>query len=84
MAVPVSYYIAYDYFMMQYNSSELGEELCSVSSSLPLRVHKLYIRVSFFGHFFKMAAALCCIQIAVIINRENTFPFIPYWVMVVC
>jgi hypothetical protein len=45
----------------QYDSWELGEELCPVSSSLPLRVHKLkvYIRVSFSDTFFKMAAALC-------------------------
>ena len=53
MAVPVSYYVAYDYFMMQYNSSELGEELCSVSSSLPLRVHKVYIRVSYLDPFLR-------------------------------
>ena len=40
----------------KYDSLELGEELCPVSSSLLLRVYKVYI---IFGHFFKMAAALC-------------------------
>ena len=43
----------------QYDSWELGEELCPVYSSLPLRVHYVYIRVSFSNTFFKMAAALC-------------------------
>ena len=35
----------------KYDSSELREELCPVSSSLPLRVHKVYIRVSFSDTF---------------------------------
>ena len=35
----------------KYDSSELGEELCHVSSSLPLRVHKVCIRVSFSDTF---------------------------------
>ena len=35
----------------KYDSSELGEELCHVSSSLPLRVHKVYIRISFSDTF---------------------------------
>jgi hypothetical protein len=48
--------------IFEYDSSELGEELFPVSSSLPLRAHKLYIRVSFSGHFFKMGAALCYID----------------------
>jgi hypothetical protein len=37
----------------QYDSSELGEELCPVSSFLPLRVHKVYIRVSFSDTFLR-------------------------------
>jgi hypothetical protein len=37
----------------QYDSWELGEELCPVSSSLPLRVHKVYIRVSFSDTFLR-------------------------------
>ena len=68
---------------LQYDSSELGEELYPMSSSLPLRVHKVYIRVSFSDTLFKMTASPL-LQIAVIISRENCFPFIPYWVVVVC
>jgi hypothetical protein len=37
--------------IIQYDSSELGEELCPVSSSLPLSVNKVYIRVSFSDTF---------------------------------
>ena len=37
----------------QYDSSELEEELCPLSSSLPLRVHKVYIRVSFSDTFLR-------------------------------
>ena len=37
----------------KYDSSELGEELCPVSRSLSLRVHKLYIRVSFSDTFLR-------------------------------
>ena len=37
----------------KYDSSELGEELCPVSRSLSLRVHKLYIRVSFLDTFLR-------------------------------
>ena len=37
----------------QYDSSELGEELCPVSTSLPLRAHKVYIRVSFSDTFLR-------------------------------
>jgi hypothetical protein len=37
----------------EYDSSELVEELCPVSSSLPLRVHKVYIRVSFSNIFLR-------------------------------
>ena len=39
--------------LIEYDSSELGEELRPVSSSLPLRVHKVYIRVSFSDTFLK-------------------------------
>ena len=35
------------FIFLQYDSAELGEELCPMSSSLPLRVHKVCIRVSF-------------------------------------
>jgi len=50
---------------IQYNSSELGEELCPVSSFLPLRVHKLHIRVSFSGTFLKWLS----------LSAEKNFPF---------
>ena len=53
---------------LQYDSSELGEELYPMSSSLPLRVHKVYIRVSFSDTLFKMTASPL-FQIAVIISR---------------
>ena len=39
--------------LIEYDSSELGEELRPVSSSLSLRVHKVYIRVSFSDTFLK-------------------------------
>jgi hypothetical protein len=57
----------------QYDSSELGEELCPVSSSLPLRVHTVYIRVSFSDTFLRwlppFATNSCHYQL-----RKN-FPF---------
>ena len=57
----------------QYHSSELGEELCPVSSSLSLRVHKVYIRVSFSDTFLRwlppFATNSCHYQ-----QRKN-FPF---------
>jgi hypothetical protein len=43
------------FIFLQYDSSELGEELCPVSSSLPLRVHKVCIRVSFSDTFLRMS-----------------------------
>ena len=66
--------------LIEYGSSELGEELRPVSSSLPLRMHKVYIRVSFSDTFLKWLPAI----IAVIISREKTFPLIPYWVVGAC
>ena len=45
------------------------EELCPVSSSFPLRVHKVYIRVSFLDTLFKWLPPF-----AVIISREKHFP----------
>ena len=68
--------------LLKYDSSELGEELCPVSSSLPLRVHKVYIRVSFSDTFVRWLPPF--VTIAVIISREKTFPLLPYWVVVVC
>ena len=56
----------------QYDSSELGEELCPMSSSLPLSVHKLYIRVSFSDTFLRWLPPYV-VSIAVIISREITF-----------
>ena len=44
---------AYGVYISQCDSSELREELCPVSSSLPLRVHKVYIRVSFSDTFLR-------------------------------
>jgi hypothetical protein len=40
-------------FIQQYDSSELGKELCPMSSSLPLRIHKVYIRFSFSDPFLR-------------------------------
>ena len=51
---------------IQCNSSELGEELCPVSSFLPLRVHKLHIRVSFSDTFFLKWLSL---------SADKNFPF---------
>jgi len=55
-----------------------GEELCPVSNSLPLRVHKLYIRVSFSDTFLRWLPPFvtnsCHYQ-----QRKKPFPFIPYW-----
>jgi hypothetical protein len=57
----------------QYHSSELGEELCPVSSFLPLSVHKVYIRISFSDTFLRwlplFATNSCHYQ-----QRKN-FPF---------
>ena len=59
--------------IIQYDSSELGEELCPVSSSLPLSVNKVYIRVSFSDTFWRwlppFVANSCHYQ-----QRKN-FPF---------
>jgi hypothetical protein len=77
----ISYYLEEEYGInSQCDSSELGEELRPVSSSLPLGIHKVYIRVSFSDSFLRWLPAI----IAVIISREKTFPFILYWVVVAC
>jgi hypothetical protein len=67
---------------LQYDSSELGTELCPKSSSLLLRVHKVYIRVSFSDTFFKMAAAFCYNSCHY--QQRKIFHFIPSWVVVAC
>jgi hypothetical protein len=60
---------------LQYDSSELGEELYPMSSSLPLRVHKVYIRVSFSDTLFKMTASplpqLSCHIMFVLLNSKR-------------
>jgi hypothetical protein len=48
--------------------------LCPVSSSLPLRVHKVYIWVSFSDTFLRWLPPFVT-AIAVIISREKNFPF---------
>ena len=45
--------------LAEYDSSELGEELCPVSSSFPLSVHKVYIRVSFLDKLLRWLPPFC-------------------------
>ena len=59
----------------QYDSSELGEELCPMSSSLPLRVHKLYIRVSFSDTFLRWLPPFVVSINSCHYQQRKNFPF---------
>ena len=72
------FYFMYNQTVMQYDSSELGEKLCPVSISLSLRVHKLYIRVSFSDTFIRWLPHFCIKNSWHYQQRNYFFPFIPY------
>ena len=58
---------------LQCDSSELGEQLCPVSSSLPLREHKVCIRVSFQDTFLRWLPPF--VTNSCHYQQRKTFPF---------